>query len=131
MLENCADDITCVYWPDNGRYVLRNNVKLFNDMVVPYNPALLLKYNCHINVEVVSTIRAVKYQYKYVLKGGTRAAVTTTATSLAANAGVEGPEPEPDDDGVSTDFLPAVTSAMLLRAVCGRSRYNGRCVTDS
>ncbi|KAL0029388.1 hypothetical protein WJX77_003810 [Trebouxia sp. C0004] len=33
--------------PDNGRYVLRYNVKLFNDMVVPYNPALLLKHNCH------------------------------------------------------------------------------------
>ncbi|KAL0021630.1 hypothetical protein WJX77_001364 [Trebouxia sp. C0004] len=65
--------------PDNGRYVMRNNVKLFNDMVVPYNPALLLKYNCHINVEVVSNVRAVKYLYKYILKGGTRAAVELRA----------------------------------------------------
>jgi len=69
--------------PDNGRYVLRNNVKLFNDMVVPYNPALLLKYNCHINVEVVSTIRAVKYLYKYILKGGTRVAVELRAPGTA------------------------------------------------
>ena len=41
-------------------------------MVIPY-PALLSKYNCHINVMVVSTIKAVKYLY--ILKGGSRAAV--------------------------------------------------------
>ena len=37
--------------------------------MVPYNPFLLLKYDCHINVEICSTIRAVKYLYKYVYKG--------------------------------------------------------------
>jgi len=36
---------------------------------------LLAKYNCHINVEVCSTIRAVKYLYKYVCKGYDRASV--------------------------------------------------------
>ena len=35
-----------------------------NGFVVPYNAALLLKYNCHINVEVCSTVRSVKYLYK-------------------------------------------------------------------
>lgn len=53
----------------------RKGVKLYNDMVVPYNPMLLLKYNCHINVEVVSTVKSIKYLYKYILKGGTRAAM--------------------------------------------------------
>lgn len=37
-----------------------------NQWVVPYNPALLLKYNCHINVEVVTAEYAIKYLFKYV-----------------------------------------------------------------
>jgi hypothetical protein len=40
-----------------------------NAWVVPYNPYLLLKYNCHINVEVCASIKSVKYLYKYVYKG--------------------------------------------------------------
>ena len=38
-------------------------------MVVPYNPWLRLKYDCHINVEVCSSIKSIKYLYKYVYKG--------------------------------------------------------------
>lgn len=38
--------------------------------VVPYNAFLLLKYNAHINVEVVSNmLSAIKYVYKYIFKG--------------------------------------------------------------
>ncbi|GBM13517.1 hypothetical protein AVEN_82788-1 [Araneus ventricosus] len=40
-----------------------------NRFVVPYNPYLLLKYNAHINVEVCTSLRAVKYIYKYIYKG--------------------------------------------------------------
>src|SRR2546421_6699719 len=40
--------------------------------VVPYNPYLLLKYNSHVDVEVCSTICAIKYLYKYVYKGHDR-----------------------------------------------------------
>ncbi|KAL0018449.1 hypothetical protein WJX77_011797 [Trebouxia sp. C0004] len=47
--------------PTSTAILCRQNAKLFNDMVVPYNPALLLKFNCHINVEVVSTIKAIKH----------------------------------------------------------------------
>ncbi|GBM49422.1 hypothetical protein AVEN_149697-1 [Araneus ventricosus] len=32
-----------------------------NRFVVPYNPYVLLKYNAHINVEVCTSLRAVKY----------------------------------------------------------------------
>jgi hypothetical protein len=45
---------------------------LDNRWVVPYNPYLLLKYNAHINVEICSTVMAVKYLYKYVYKGHDR-----------------------------------------------------------
>lgn len=37
--------------------------------IVPYNPYLLSLFDCHINVEVSSTIKAVKYLYKYMYKG--------------------------------------------------------------
>ncbi|KAI5438213.1 hypothetical protein KIW84_024094 [Lathyrus oleraceus] len=39
-----------------------------NRWVVPYNPWLLLKYDCHINVEICSSIKSIKYLYKYVYK---------------------------------------------------------------
>ncbi|KAL5539169.1 hypothetical protein UlMin_042948 [Ulmus minor] len=42
---------------------------LDNQWVVPYNPYLLAKFNCHINVEICSTVKAVKYLYKYIYKG--------------------------------------------------------------
>ncbi len=35
-----------------------------NRWVVPYNPYLTMRYQCHINVEVCSSIMAVKYLYK-------------------------------------------------------------------
>ena len=49
--------------------------KLDNRWVVPYNPYLLLKFNAHINVEICTTVLAVKYLYKYVYKGHDRAIV--------------------------------------------------------
>ncbi|GAA0172974.1 hypothetical protein LIER_41433 [Lithospermum erythrorhizon] len=42
---------------------------LDNSWVIPYNPTLLVQFNCHINVEICCDIRAVKYLYKYVHKG--------------------------------------------------------------
>jgi hypothetical protein len=43
-----------------------------NRWVVPYNPYLTLKYQCHINVECVNTVQTVKYLYKYLHKGPDR-----------------------------------------------------------
>jgi len=42
---------------------------LDNRWVVPYNPYLSAKFDCHINVEVCSSIKIVKYLYKYIYKG--------------------------------------------------------------
>lgn len=54
---------------DDGRTVTKGNHVLDNRSVVPYNPYLSKKYNAHINVEVCSTIKSVKYIFKYVYKG--------------------------------------------------------------
>lgn len=47
-----------------------------NANVVPYNPWLSLKLNCHINVEKSNSARNSKYLYKYTLKGSDRAMVS-------------------------------------------------------
>lgn len=44
-----------------------NNV-IDNKDVVLYNPTLSRKYNCHINIEVCASIRAMKYIDKYIYK---------------------------------------------------------------
>lgn len=53
----------------NGRKVLVRGCELDNRWVVPYNAYLLAKFDCHINVEICSTVKAVKYIYKYIYKG--------------------------------------------------------------
>ena len=42
---------------------------LDNRWVVPYNPKLLMMFNCNINVEACSSITSVKYLFKYIYKG--------------------------------------------------------------
>ena len=66
---------TCEYArPNNGRSIVKNRKHVHNGYIVPYNPYLLVKYDCHINVEICSTTMAVKYLYKYMNKGSDRMA---------------------------------------------------------
>ncbi|XP_036345768.1 uncharacterized protein LOC118755017 [Rhagoletis pomonella] len=57
---------------DGNKIVVRvsqNSVELDNRWVVPYNKYLTKKYNAHINVEICSSIKSVKYLHKYIYKG--------------------------------------------------------------
>lgn len=54
--------------PDGPQVKIRDHI-MDNRWVVPYNPYLLAMFDCHINVEMCSTIKAVKYLYKYIYKG--------------------------------------------------------------
>ncbi|OXA46565.1 hypothetical protein Fcan01_18730 [Folsomia candida] len=46
-----------------------NGRQIDNSWIVPYNPYMSLKYNCHINVESCASVKSVKYLFKYVYKG--------------------------------------------------------------
>jgi hypothetical protein len=48
---------------------------LDNQWVVLYNPYLIRTFNCHINVEACSSIKSVKYLFKYIYKGHDRTSV--------------------------------------------------------
>jgi hypothetical protein len=64
LYQRSSDGFTVV----NGRH------EFSNCDVVPFNPCLSVKFNCHINVEVTMTVTAVKYLFKYVYKGHDQAA---------------------------------------------------------
>ena len=72
---------------DNSCSVEVGGCLLDNRWVVPYNPFLLLKYNAHINVEICTTVSAVKYLYKYVYKGHDKAIVEFRSVDNADNSG--------------------------------------------
>ena len=83
---------------DNRRCVLKRfrgrEVRLDNRNVVPYNPYLLSKYDAHINVEVCSSVKAIKYIHKYIHKGSDRACIGLNGTdrdrgSVGLNQGVD------------------------------------------
>ncbi len=58
--------------PDDGRaYEVRGHF-LDNRWIVPYNPYLLARYQCHINVECSVTFASLKYINKYIHKGHDR-----------------------------------------------------------
>lgn len=47
--------------PDNRQTFVKNGNTYTNLDLVPYNPFLLMKYECHINVEIANSMKVVKY----------------------------------------------------------------------
>lgn len=80
-----ADARLCAPRPSHGAQggtsVVHNGRVIDNSWIVPYSPYLLLKYQCHINVECCLSVRGVKYLYKYVHKGPDRAMVSVRTQS--------------------------------------------------
>ena len=67
--------------PEDGGQIHQKNIgttanpilfDMDNSWVVPYNPYLSLRYNSHINVEIVYSVQCVKYLFKYITKGQDR-----------------------------------------------------------
>ncbi|XP_065318878.1 uncharacterized protein LOC135926873 [Gordionus sp. m RMFG-2023] len=53
---------------DNGITILSGK-PTDNRYVIPYNRYLMLKFNAHINVKICTSIKSVKYIFKYIYKG--------------------------------------------------------------
>lgn len=64
------DGYPLYFWPDDGKSYEVHGSMVNNQYIVPYNPYLSLKYNCHINVGCIVSFATVKYVFKYVHKGG-------------------------------------------------------------
>jgi len=85
--ESCVDEKGFPIYRrrDNGREVVKKyngrSITITNKNVVPYNPILLIEFNCHINVEVVSSISSVKYLFKYLHKGDPMSCMTLQNSS--------------------------------------------------
>lgn len=59
----------------------------FNSLwIVPYNPYLLLKYRCHINVEACATLKSVKHLHKYFFKHADAALLRVVEQHANANS---------------------------------------------
>lgn len=78
---------------------------IFQPQILPeQNRALLLKFRSHINVEVCSSLYAVKYLHKYIYKGGDRAEVELAEYAPGEFQPADGQavdveaEPEPDPE---------------------------------
>ncbi|XP_063936175.1 uncharacterized protein LOC108225973 [Daucus carota subsp. sativus] len=54
---------------NTGAKVKRKGHDLDNRFVVPYNRDLLLRFQCHINIEICNNSRSLKYLFKHCLKG--------------------------------------------------------------
>jgi hypothetical protein len=57
---------------NDGKQHIINGKEVDNRWVVPHSPWLIWKYRCHINVECITSVKAIKYIYKYVYKGHDR-----------------------------------------------------------
>jgi hypothetical protein len=60
---------------NTGQTVQKGRYQVDNRWVVCYSKFLIWKYRCHINVESIASVKAVKYIYKYVYKGHDRTTI--------------------------------------------------------
>ena len=72
--EDGYPDYAC---PDNGKTVQKCQDVFDNKVMVPHPRELLVQFNCHINLKVCGSIKAVKYIHKYIYKGPDHATVLT------------------------------------------------------
>jgi hypothetical protein len=59
---------------DRNEFITRSGQVITNQFVVPYNPYLLKVFASHINFEVVTSMKSVKYVNKYIHKAPSQAA---------------------------------------------------------
>ncbi|PKA56688.1 ATP-dependent DNA helicase PIF1 [Apostasia shenzhenica] len=79
-----AEDSYPMYRRRNNKIQVKvRKAILDNRWVVPYNPYLLCRFDCHLNVEICSSISSVKYLYKYIYKDHDKIAFNLVDTEKA------------------------------------------------
>jgi hypothetical protein len=104
-----------------------------NSWIVPYNPHLLLRYDCHINVEVCSSVRAVKYLFKYVFKGHDCAVAQISSANPAPTISNQSASANmAQSTSATTATVPGGNNSAVPRAVDEISDFvNGRYIGSS
>jgi len=82
------DDQATYRRSNNGRVFVKNEFAYTNQYVVPYNPYLLIRFGAHINIEKVSSTKAIKYLFKYVFKGLDAATIQCSSVDKDGNSKV-------------------------------------------
>lgn len=58
------------------------NEPITSKWVVPYNMTLLKLFNCHLNVEICTSVKSIKYVIKYTLKGSDQAVFSVSKDEI-------------------------------------------------
>ena len=78
-------------------------VEVDNTFIVPYNPYLSLKFCAHINLEACTSVKSVKYLFKYVYKGHDCANLEVTESSNVDHGDNTNTNPEADNSNPDAD----------------------------
>ena len=76
-----------------------------DEWVVPYNPYFCLKYNAHINWEISSGLRHVKYIFKYMTKGHDKASISLQRMTSTAEGHAIQPSHNVQENPVVVDEI--------------------------
>lgn len=76
----------------------KKGVELDNQYVVPYNRDLLVRFHCHINLEVCNSSRSLKYLFKYCLKGHDTATMILRKKQQGNEASTSSSKPKSNDE---------------------------------
>ena len=74
-----------IYRRQCGMHVKIGTFEIDNRFIIPYNKFLSKTFECHINVEAVLSVKAIKYIYKYIYKGYDKASVEFRAERTSSN----------------------------------------------
>ncbi len=77
------------YKRSKGRRIQVGNFDVDNRWIVPHNPYLSKKYAAHINIEACTSIKSIKYLFKYCYKGHDCANIKVTETNQITHEEVE------------------------------------------
>nr|GEU72546.1 DNA helicase [Tanacetum cinerariifolium] len=103
---------------DTGIHVMKGESGLDNYDVVPYNHALCLAFEAHINVEYYGWIMLIKYLFKYISKGPNRIIAKINSSDESTTA--IGSRPRIDEIQNYIDEVQTVNGQILpnYRAAC-------------